>query len=301
MGVILSHQCRPKRRAAQPAARPLAAHFLLTRGAQTATSGASFQSHDHTVQDPVPDLTLITLAIALGALLLGGFAKGVLGVGLPMVAIPILSTFLPIRDVVAILFFPILATNLWQALYGGYLTATLKRFWPMLLIMTATIWLGTFSLTRLDASIVTVLLGIFVAIFALASLARPQFRIAPNWELGLSLLAGAIGGFFGGMALIGGPPVIMLMVALHLKKEEFIGAMGLLYLAMLPPAAFSLISLDVLQMRHVVPGLATLVPVLAGLAFGQWVRGRIDQERFRKILLVSMVLIGLNLIRRGLF
>jgi len=249
----------------------------------------------------VPDLTLMTLAIALGALLFGGFAKGVLGVGLPMVAVPILSTFLPIRDVVAILFFPILATNLWQAISGGYLTATIKRFWPMLLTMTATIWLGTLSLTRLDPAVVTSLLGVFVAIFALASLAKPQFRVPPNWELGVSLCAGAIGGFFGGMALIGGPPVIMLMVALHLKKEEFIGAMGLLYLAMLPPAGFSLISLDVLQMRHVIPGLLTLAPVLVGLALGQWVRGRIDQERFRKILLVSMVLIGLNLIRRGLF
>ena len=249
----------------------------------------------------MPDLTLITLAIALGALSFGGFAKGVLGVGLPMVAIPILSTFLPIRDVVAIIFFPILATNLWQALSGGYLTATLKRFWPMLLTMTATIWLGTLSLTRLDPGVVSALLGFFVAVFALASLSRPQFRITPRWELPVSLVAGAIGGFFGGMALIGGPPVIMLMVALHLKKEEFIGAMGLLYLAMLPPAAFSLISLDVLQWRHVVPGLVTLVPVLAGLALGQWVRGRIDQERFRKILLGSMVLIGLNLIRRGLF
>ena len=50
-----------------------------------------------------------------------------------------------------------------------------------------------------------------------------------------------------------------------------------------------------------IPGLLTLIPVLASLALGQWVRGKINQDRFRKVLLISMVLIGLNLIRRGIF
>jgi hypothetical protein len=138
-------------------------------------------------------------------------------------------------------------------------------------------------------------------VFAFAALVQPQLRIPGRLERPLSLLAGAIGGFFGGMALIGGPPVIMLLVALHLKKDEFIGTMGLVYLTMLIPAGFSLAALGVLETRHVAPGLVSIVPVVAALALGQWVRARIDQDRFRKILLVAMVLIGLNLIRRGLF
>jgi hypothetical protein len=77
--------------------------------------------------------------------------------------------------------------------------------------------------------------------------------------------------------------------------------MGLFYLAMLIPAGFTLTGLGVLETRHVVPGLLSLAPVFAGLAIGQWLRARIDQDLFRKVLLGSMVLIGLNLIRRGLF
>ena len=50
-----------------------------------------------------------------------------------------------------------------------------------------------------------------------------------------------------------------------------------------------------------IPGLTSLIPVGAALLLGQWVRGRIDEVRFRKVLLVSMVVIGLNLIRRGIF
>jgi uncharacterized membrane protein YfcA len=59
--------------------------------------------------------------------------------------------------------------------------------------------------------------------------------------------------------------------------------------------------MGVIRSGHVVPGLLALVPVGAALLVGQWLRGKIDQEKFRKILLVSMVLIGLNLIRRGIF
>ncbi len=59
--------------------------------------------------------------------------------------------------------------------------------------------------------------------------------------------------------------------------------------------------MGVLRTEHVVPGLAALVPVGAAMMVGRWLRGKFDQERFRKVLLITMVLIGLNLIRTGLF
>lgn len=258
-----------------------------------------------TAADLVPaylsGLGAAALGLGLAALVLGGFAKGVLGVGLPMVALPLLSTFMPIRDAVAVLYFPILATNVYQLVQGGYMMVALRRFWPLLLVLCLCVWLGAASLVALDARVISVLLGIAVALFAALSLVRPSFRIGPRWELPLGLLAGAAGGFFGGLALIGGPPVIMYFVALHLKKDAFIGCISLVYLLTLVPAGFSYVALGVLETGHILPGLATFVPVFAGLAAGQWLRGRIDQDRFRKILLGAMIVIGLNLVRRGLF
>lgn len=247
------------------------------------------------------DLTPWTIFIAVLVLVIGGVSKGLLGVGLPMVATPILSNFAPIPDVVAVMYFPVICTNLYQALAGGRFSSTIQRFWPMLLAMLASTPMGTYALGQLSTATVSVLLGLAVAVFAGTSLARPSLRVSPRWERPVSVAAGATGGFFGGLALIGGPPVIMMMVALHLKKEEFIGAIGLVYLTMLIPAGISLVSFRVLTTHHILPGLISLVPVGAALLFGQWVRGRIDEQRFRKVLLISMVVIGLNLIRRGLF
>jgi uncharacterized membrane protein YfcA len=247
------------------------------------------------------DLTTSTILIACAALMLGGFAKGLLGVGLPMVATPIISIFAPIPEVVAVTYFAILTTNVYQAVSGGHLTITFRRFWPMLLTIAAMVPFGTYSLIRFSGSTVAVILGIAVALFALASLVSPTLRVPQRLERALSMIAGAIGGFFGGMVLIGGPPVIMLMVGLHLKKEEFIGAIGLVYLSMLIPAGLTFVIMGVLRTEHIIPGLFAMIPVGVALLAGQWLRGRFDQELFRKVLLISMILIGLNLIRRGIF
>lgn len=247
------------------------------------------------------DLTASTMIVAGVALALGGFTKGVLGVGLPMVTLPVFSTFAPIPDAVALTYIPILAANLYQALAGGQFAGAIRRFWPMLAATIVAIPVGSFALVRLDAGTVSILMGAAVAVFAVASLIRPTIRIEPRWEGSAGIAAGALSGFTGGMTLIFGPPVIMLLVALRLKKEEFIGAIGLIYLTQLIPAGFSLAGMGVLRTEHIVPGLAALVPVGAALLLGQWVRKKIDQERFRKVLLVSMVLVGLNLIRKGLF
>ena len=102
------------------------------------------------------DLATSTIIIACAAYALGGFSKGVLGVGLPMVAIPLISTFAPIPDVVAVTFFSVVAANFYQAVSGGHFTIAIKRFWPMLLVLIAAIPLGTFSLVRFNAATVAI-------------------------------------------------------------------------------------------------------------------------------------------------
>lgn len=246
------------------------------------------------------DLTVSAAVAAFAALALGGFSKGLLGVGLPMVIVPVFSTFAPVPDAVAVTYIPLVVTNLYQALAGGHFAVAIRRFWPMLIATIAAIPMGSLALVSLDASTVAILMGCAVALFSMASLIRPAMRVSPHFERPASIAAGAVGGFTAGMMLIGGPPIIMLLVALHLKKDEFIGIIGLIYITQLIPAGFSLAAMGVLGTEHILPGLASLIPVGGALLLGQWVRGKVDQERFRKVLLVSMVLIGLNLIRKGL-
>jgi uncharacterized membrane protein YfcA len=34
---------------------------------------------------------------------------------------------------------------------------------------------------------------------------------------------------------------------------------------------------------------------------GQWIRGRVNEDTFRKVLLIAMIVIGINMVRQALF
>ena len=57
---------------------------------------------------------------------------------------------------------------------------------------------------------------------------------------------------------------------------------------------------DLLRGADFAGSLLALVPAFAGLMLGQWLRGRIDEDRFRKVLAIVLFVIGLNLVRKAL-
>ena len=84
--------------------------------------------------------SLPILSATAGAFLLAGFVKGVIGLGLPTVAIGLLGLLMTPAQAAAILVVPSLVTNIWQFVVGGELLALVRRMWPML----AGICIGTF-------------------------------------------------------------------------------------------------------------------------------------------------------------
>jgi len=73
-------------------------------------------------------LSLLVLWFAcFGAIVLGGLVKGTLGVGLPLVVLPLLSLLLPAPRAMGLLVMPVLLSNLWQAIEGKRLNEGLRR------------------------------------------------------------------------------------------------------------------------------------------------------------------------------
>ena len=58
------------------------------------------------------------VALVVGTFLLAGFIKGVIGMGLPVVALAFLGSTLGVREALTIMLIPGLATNTYQALAG---------------------------------------------------------------------------------------------------------------------------------------------------------------------------------------
>lgn len=247
------------------------------------------------------DLSTLVLVGLAAALFGGGLVKGLTGVGLPMLAIPLMAASIPLRDAIALMYGPVLITNLWQTFQGGFFQAALKRWWPMMACVVLGTWFGSKALISMDPKVLEGVVGATVAGFSLVNLLNPTFRIPERHALWLSLIIGVTGGFFGGLTLFVGPAVIMFLVSLHVPKEEFIGTIALIYLlGLIPTGIFYLID-GTLQQQHLIPTILSCIPVVIGMVVGTLIRSHINEILFRKILLIMLVLVGLNMIRKAVF
>ena len=92
----------------------------------------------------MPEFSLI-LAIAGFAFLLAGFVKGVLGQGLPTVAVGVLSLIMSPGEAAALVVVPALLTNIWQGWVGPSLVPLLRRLWPTLLASFLCTFIATWA------------------------------------------------------------------------------------------------------------------------------------------------------------
>ncbi len=148
----------------------------------------------------MPDTSVI-LAVT-GTFLLAGMVKGVIGLGLPTVSLALLTVAFDLPSAMALLLVPSFATNLWQALAGAHTREVALRIWPFLLMATATAWVGAAALTRVDLALLTALLGVLLASYALLSLGGVRLAIPLRHESWAGLLsAGAVLPALAGMVL----------------------------------------------------------------------------------------------------
>ncbi len=143
------------------------------------------------------------------------------------------------------------------------------------------------------------LLGGAVMIFTLSNLVRELPTIPPSAEWWAGPLAALLGGLLGGVSTIWGPPMTLYFLMLRMKKEEFVGTVGLIWFCASVPLVLAYLDNGILNADTIGLSLAACVPGIIGLLIGQKIRRRINQETFRKVLLGFLFLVGLNLIARA--
>ncbi|WEW98961.1 sulfite exporter TauE/SafE family protein [Pseudomonas nitroreducens] len=233
--------------------------------------------------------------------LLAGLVKGVVGLGLPTVAVGLLGLVMPPMQAAAILVVPSTVTNIWQLAAGPRFLGLLKRLWGMLLgIVVGTLAVG-WLLAGENWPAATLLLGVALILYALLGLSNQRFSVAPQHERWLSPVIGLI---TGGVTAVTGVfviPAVPFLQALGLEKDDLVQALGLsftvstLALAITLSQHGSLLQADVLGLS-----LLALLPALAGMYLGTWLRSRISPLAFRRCFFGGLLLLGADLAVRGI-
>ena len=170
-----------------------------------------------------PVLTLLVI----GTFVLAGTVKGVIGLGLPTVAMGMLGLAMLPTQAAALLIIPSTVTNLWQLAFGGHLSALLKRLWPMLLLIFLGTGLGTLWLGMDGGHWVVRALGAALLVYALSGLFLPAFKLKPSTERWLGPLCGLITGVITSATGVFVIPAVPYLQALGLNRDQLVQALGL--------------------------------------------------------------------------
>ncbi len=238
----------------------------------------------------------------IAAMTLGGFAKGVVGFALPLIAVSIMASFLPAKVAVALMVVPILVSNLLQALRGGAAEAwaSLVKYRRLNLVFFVTIVIAARLVVVLPDMALYGVLGVAITGFGAAQVLgwRPVFA-ARRARLA-EVVAGVASGIFGGIAGIWGPPLVIYLLAAEVPKVEAVRVQSITFLLGATVLLVSHVQSGVLDAMTLPMSAWLTLPTLAGMFVGYGVQDRLDQELFRKVTLIVLIVAGLNLLRRAL-
>jgi len=240
------------------------------------------------------------IAMVVGTFLLAGFIKGAIGMGLPVVAIACLGSTLGVREAVTLILIPGVATNTYQALAGPALKMLVSRLWSFLAAACVGIWFGVGVLAGAKSDTMVTVLGVTLCTYVAVSYLKAQLPPPGHREPWMSPLMGGLGGVMFGMTGIIIVPGILYLQTLGLKRDVFVQALGLIFVTVTLALGTSLTEHGLMTRELVLMSATALVPAFVGLVLGQRYRHHISEERFRRIFLIALMLIGLDMLRQSL-
>ena len=126
--------------------------------------------------------------------------KGIIGVGMPVVALPLLSLFIDIKSAAMLMSMPLIFSNVPQALEGGQTGRCLMQLMPVILGTIPGLFLGVRVLLVVDASVAKIIAGLVLMGIGGVTLLAPKLQLQSRFVLPTGITFGFFGGILGGIA-----------------------------------------------------------------------------------------------------
>lgn len=233
-------------------------------------------------------LILVALIVFAGALV-----QGMLGFGMALVAMPLMTAVLGIQvaspsfalmGVVATL----MNTIRWRS------HVSWRDVVVVLVPALIGVPVGVLFLSRADPVLVTRILGVTIIAYALYSLLGRALPVSDNpiWAYGMGFFSGAVSGAFNA----GGPPIIAYATGRGWLPEQFKGNMSAFFLATGVVVVVSHAFSGNLTVETGRIALLALPGIYLGQVTGVYLGQRVSPARFNQVVLVVLLLLGIQLL-----
>lgn len=213
------------------------------------------------------------------------------------------SSFLPPETALAGLILPTVVTNVSQALRQGRQAAwaSMVTYRRILIATVVFILISARFVHVIPQTLFLLLLGLPITGFALAQLAGVNLALKLEHRARAEWILGAIGGLYGGISGVWGPPLLVYLLSIKADKQETVRAQGVVFLIGAVVLLFAHLTSGVLNATTLTFSAILVIPAQIGQFLGTRIQDRLDQSRFRRWTLALLVLTGLNLMRRAIW
>jgi uncharacterized membrane protein YfcA len=228
-------------------------------------------------------LTIAVWIAGAAIFLFAGLAHGILGLGFPMLATPLLAIMIDVRGAILLTLLPTITVNLISILRGGRWSESIGRHWPLAAMIPLGAVAGTWLLVSVDPAPFRLLLAAIILLHLFSARLR---AIRIDWvhtRIWLAyLLFGLVAGFSAGTVNVMVPLLIIFALEVGMSKLAMVQVFNLCFLAgkAAQVGAFSVAGVLTL------PLLAATLPFAAvaavALLIGMRVRDRVDGETYRR-------------------
>jgi uncharacterized protein len=243
-------------------------------------------------------MSLLQIVVIAVAFVVAGVAKGAIGMGMPPIAIGLMSFAVPLESAIAIMVVPTMVTNIWQAIYGGGFRPLMRRFGTM----AATAMIGILGIGVLISDLgsprTAGWVGVLLVLYSIIALTPWRPRVPRRAEPWANPLIGLASGAIAGSTGVAAVPFLPYMQSLEMENShELVQALGIMFLFITGMLAVSLALHGAYHLATSTAGIAAVAPTMVGVWLGQKARRRLSPETFRRIFIFGMAAVGLHLAR----
>ena len=240
-----------------------------------------------------------TLFLITAVLFLAGFVKGIIGFGLPAIAVGLLGLMMTPLQAAGLLLVPNIVTNIWQMMSGGAFRSLLQRLYPLFLGILLGIAATEFMTGGKDLAWAKTLLGLTLITYAVLGVFAIRFHVPEQHEKWVGVCSGLLTGVMTlatGVFVIPSGPYLQ---ATGLEKDELVQAMGMTFFVSSLGLGLALLSRGMMNTTAAGSSIIALIPALAAMILGQRLRTKISQQLFRKLFYIGMLILGAFLMLRS--
>ncbi|MBC8059829.1 MAG: sulfite exporter TauE/SafE family protein [Clostridiaceae bacterium] len=228
------------------------------------------------------------------SILLASFTQGVTGFGFALVAVPLLSLFIPeIRNITPIIVIYSFLTNI-IIVYKSRGYIDYKKVLPLVIFGIIAIPIGTFLLLYVKVKTLKIAIGLVTTITSLAMLKNFKINIK-NEKISYGIV-GLLSGLLNGSTGLSGPPVVLFLTNQHMNKDVFRANLTFYGIAtniftIILFLVEGIINISVLHFT-----IFYLPALLIGVFVGIRISTKVNEIFFRKLTIYLIAFLGLSTI-----